>query len=188
MAIWRWLCKPWAEMSHLNFATVGHIFEALSGAQIMDTISRFKSWEVRSPELQTRCDLEVKWRSYGCLKTSAQSWARISQPRRHLEGCFAAAKPLFGTRVPFAAQFPSFRSCDTPAKSLLNFEMVAKWFPSFRMAAEMLQASKMVCENATLLRNDLQASEWLRKCSKLQKWFVNMPLFCENAPSFKNGL
>ena len=47
-------------MSHLNFATVGHIFEALSGAQIMHMISRFKAWEVRSPALQMVRDLEVK--------------------------------------------------------------------------------------------------------------------------------
>ncbi|KAL6312691.1 hypothetical protein AAG906_008909 [Vitis piasezkii] len=35
-------------------------FEALPGAKIMHTISRFKAWEVRSPALQTVCDLEVK--------------------------------------------------------------------------------------------------------------------------------
>ena len=79
MAVWRWLCKPWAEMLHLHFANVGHIFEALFGAQIMHTISRFKSWEVRSPALQTVCDLEVKWRSYGHLKKTAPSWRVISK-------------------------------------------------------------------------------------------------------------
>ena len=57
----------------LHFATVGCIFEALSGAQIMHTISRFESWEVRSPELQTVLDLELKRRSYGRLKMSAQT-------------------------------------------------------------------------------------------------------------------
>ena len=31
--------------------TVGHIFEALPGSQIMHTIFRFESWEVRSPVL-----------------------------------------------------------------------------------------------------------------------------------------
>ena len=106
MAVWRWLCKPWTKMLHPHFATVGHIFEALSGAQIMHTISCFKAWEVRSPELQTVHNLELKPRSYGLLKTSEQSWARISQPRHHLEGCFAAAKPLFGTRVSFSSTVP----------------------------------------------------------------------------------
>ena len=53
--------------------TVGHIFEVIPGAKIMHTISRFESWEVRSPALQTVRDLEVKRRSYGHLKTTMQS-------------------------------------------------------------------------------------------------------------------
>ena len=144
---------------------------SLPEVQIMHTIYRFKAWEVRSPVLQTVRDLEMKWRSYGRLKTSMQTWAGISQPRRHLEGCFAAAKPLFGTRVPFAAQFPHFeaaiwlRNHLWAAKSLLSYEMECENSPPLRNpppAAKMLQASKMVCEHATLLRNDLQASKWLR--------------------------
>ena len=134
MAVWRWLCKPWAEMSHLHFATVEHIFEALPGAQIMHTISGFKSWEVRSPELQTVRDLEVKWISYGRLKTSAKSWAGISQPRPHLEGCFAAAKPLFGTRVPFFSIAP------------------------------LISKLRYGCEITFELQNHLQASKWPSNC------------------------
>ena len=56
-----------------NFATVGHNFEALPGAQIMHMICRFKAWEVRNLELQTVCDLDLKRRSYGRLKTTMQS-------------------------------------------------------------------------------------------------------------------
>ncbi|RVW91291.1 hypothetical protein CK203_035478 [Vitis vinifera] len=52
-----------------NFATVRHVFEALSGAQIMHTICRFEAWEVRNLELQTVCELDLKRRSYGHLKT-----------------------------------------------------------------------------------------------------------------------
>ena len=52
------------------FFTVGHIFEALLGTQIMHTIFHFKAWEVRSPMLQTVRDLELKRKSYGCLKTN----------------------------------------------------------------------------------------------------------------------
>ena len=138
MVVWRWLCKSWVEMSHLHFAIIGYIFEALPRAQIMHTISRFKAWEVRSPALQTVHDLEVKRRSYGRLKTSAQSWAGISQPRHHLEGCFAAAKPLFGTRVPFRSPVHSFCSCEINF-GLRNHFGATKW-----------------------LRNDLQALKWLR--------------------------
>ena len=43
-----------------NFATVGHNFEALSGAQIMHMICHFKAWEVRNPVLQTVHDLDLK--------------------------------------------------------------------------------------------------------------------------------
>ena len=75
-------------MEILHFAIVGHIFEGLPGAQIMHTISLFESWEVRSPELQTVLNLELKRRSYGRLKTIAQS----------TNGNFAAAK--------WAAKFP----------------------------------------------------------------------------------
>ena len=43
-----------------NFATVGHVFGALSGAQIMHMICHFKAWEVRNPVLQTVHDLDLK--------------------------------------------------------------------------------------------------------------------------------
>ena len=56
-----------------NFATVGHNFEALTGAQIMHMICHFKAWEVRNPALQTVCDLDLKQRSYDRLKTTMQS-------------------------------------------------------------------------------------------------------------------
>ena len=51
------------------------------------------------------CFATTKWlRNLHALKSS------ISQPRRHSEGCFAASKPPFGTRVPFC-------SCEMVAKS-----------------------------------------------------------------------
>nr|CAN82707.1 hypothetical protein VITISV_037844 [Vitis vinifera] len=43
---------PTCEFECENFTTVGHIFEALPGAQIMHMISRFEAWEVRNPVLQ----------------------------------------------------------------------------------------------------------------------------------------
>ena len=75
--------QSWTEMlqPHPHFATVGHIFEALLGAQIMYTISRFKSWEVRIPELQTVLNLELKRRSYCRLKMTVQSWTKMLQPQ-----------------------------------------------------------------------------------------------------------
>nr|CAN76774.1 hypothetical protein VITISV_021524 [Vitis vinifera] len=140
-------------MSHLHFATVGHIFEALPGAQIMYTISCFKSWEVRSPELQTVHNLELKQRSYGHLKTSAQSLAGISQPRHHLEGCFAAVKPLFGTRVPFSSTVPLILklrySCEITFELRNGYEMISKLRNGCEITSKHrngLQIAKLTCE------------------------------------------
>ena len=76
------------------FASVGHNFEALPGAQIIHIICRFEAWEVRNLVLQTVHDLDLKRRSYGRLKTNAQS----------TNGNFAA-------KAPFRRWF---RSCETP--------------------------------------------------------------------------
>ena len=56
-----------------HFATVGHVFGALPGAQIMHMICRFKDWEVINPDIQIVCDLNLKRRSYGRLKMTMQS-------------------------------------------------------------------------------------------------------------------
>ncbi|KAL6310969.1 hypothetical protein AAG906_021579 [Vitis piasezkii] len=53
-----------------NFTTVGRIFEALPGAQIMHMIYHFEAWEVRNSALQTTHDLDLKRRRYGHLKTT----------------------------------------------------------------------------------------------------------------------
>ena len=154
-----------------NFATVGHNFEALSGAQIMHMISRFKSWEVRSPYLQTVLNLDLKWRSYGRLKTRAQSWTGISQSRRHLEGCFATAKPIFGTRVPFAAQFPSFWSCDTAAKSILSCEITFELWNDCKMISKLRNG----CEITSKHRKGLQIPKLTCEMEEgLQKHFAKL--------------
>ena len=70
---------------------------------------------------------------------SDKAWkSLISQPKFHSAGYFAIAKAILAHVCHFAAPYTHFRA----AKSLLSCEMV--------------------CENATLLRNDLQASKWLR--------------------------
>ena len=71
-------------------------FGALHGAQIMYTICRFESWEVRSPALQTVHDLDLKRRSYGILKMN-----RAKPNRKFFD--FAVAPPF--RRV--------FRNCET---------------------------------------------------------------------------
>ena len=51
---------------------------ALPGVQFLHAIYHFEAREVRSPTLQTVCNLELKRGSYGCLKVTAQSWGGIS--------------------------------------------------------------------------------------------------------------
>ncbi|KAL6332437.1 hypothetical protein AAG906_008013 [Vitis piasezkii] len=54
----------------------------------------------------------AKWlRAFHALRSS------VSQPKRHFEGCFAATKPPFGTRVPFFSPVHSFHNCEMVVKS-----------------------------------------------------------------------
>ena len=121
-----------------------------------------KSWEVKSPALQTVRDLEVKWRNYGRLKTSAQSWAGISQLRRHLEGCFVASKPPFGTRVPL-------HSTSTPISQLWNGLRKSPFSVKFPFCCEMISKLQNGCE----IRNDLQIAKLTCEMEEgLQKHFA----------------
>nr|CAN70701.1 hypothetical protein VITISV_035125 [Vitis vinifera] len=96
---------------------------------------------------------------------------------------FAAAKPSLAHECHFAAQEPPFRSCETAAKlqNVKNPNFAAKApFGRLRnelrkwpLAAKSPLGSEMVCENATLLRNDLQASKWLRNDLQASKWLRN---------------
>ncbi|WKA10653.1 hypothetical protein VitviT2T_028216 [Vitis vinifera] len=45
----------------------------------------------------------------------------------------------------------------------------------------------MVCENATLLRNDLQASKWLRNHLQAVKWAAKLPIACKITSKLQNG-
>ena len=53
-------------------------FGALPRVHCLLTIYHFEAQEVRSPTLQTVCNLELKQRSYGQLKATVQSWKWIS--------------------------------------------------------------------------------------------------------------
>ena len=66
----------------------------------MHTIYRFKAREVRSPTLQTVYESELKRRSYSHWKTTAPSWAKISQLRNQLRNQPFLAKPPASTPVP----------------------------------------------------------------------------------------
>ena len=82
----------------------------------MHTILRFEAREVRSITIQMVHELELKRRSYGRLKTTAQSWAEISQPKAHFAAAKWDAKPTFGTRVPFCSP-----------ELLITFKALSSW-------------------------------------------------------------
>ena len=79
-----------------------------------------KSSQLRRGPLAHECHFTAPY-----IRFAAMKWLRnlhalkssISQPRRHSEGCFAAAKPPFSIRVPFCSSVHSFRSCEIVAKS-----------------------------------------------------------------------
>ena len=74
----------------------------------MHIICCLESREVRSPTLQTVCESELKQRSYGRLKTTASSCAKISQPKAH-----------FATKWNPLAKFRKvFRNCKTTSKHM----------------------------------------------------------------------
>ena len=124
----------------------------------MHTICRFEAWEVRSPTLQTVHESELK-RSYGCLKTTEQSWAKwaakisqgVSQLRNH---------PL-AHECHFAAPPPHFAAV----------KWVVKMYPP--------------CKNAPWLQN----GAWLRNGLQVMNQVANhlqvaeSPLSCENTNS-----
>ncbi|WKA03790.1 hypothetical protein VitviT2T_021879 [Vitis vinifera] len=73
------------------------------------------------------------------------------------------------------------------AKSLLSYEMGCENSPLLRNpppAAKMLQASKMVCEIAHCLQNDLQVLKRLRNHLQAYKWPSNCEIDLQNGGRF----
>ena len=117
----------------------------------MSRISHFKDREVRSPTLQMVHELELKRRSYGHLKTTAQSWAEISQPKAHFAAAKWAAKPTFGTRVPFRSPCLHLRSCE----------------PRWEITSKLQMKLRII----SMLRNHLQVVKSHSTCKiKVQTW------------------
>ena len=76
--------------------------------------------QLRRGPLAHECHFAAKYTRFAAAKWLRifHAWrSTVSQPRRHLEGCFAATKPPFGTQVPFQSPVHSFRSCKMLAKS-----------------------------------------------------------------------
>ena len=54
-------------------------FGEIIGVHFIHTIYHFEAWKVKYLTLQIVCKLKLKWKSYGHLKTTAQSWKVISK-------------------------------------------------------------------------------------------------------------
>ena len=131
-------------------------FQVFTRVHFMHTICRFESREVRSPMLQMVCKLELKWRSYGHLKTTTQSWAKISQLRNELRNeihlwnfarCFAAVKPPASTHVCHFASWNSiFAAINHVAKSPPSWESSCKSSPSCEITNSTCKIKVQTCK------------------------------------------
>ena len=65
-------------------------------------------------QLRIGCDFFNAWRP------------AVSQPKHHFEGCFAAAKPPFGTRAPVRRAVRPFHSCEMGCEIDAEFSLTAK--------------------------------------------------------------
>ena len=149
-------------------------FLSLPKVQIMHTILCFEAQEVRSPELQTVLDLDLKRRSCSHLKTNAQS----------ISGNFAAAPPF--RRVFCSCKTTLWHTSATLQHPYAHFA-TAKWAVKIALLREihppLRKCSKLkkwavkfpfCCQMISKLPNGCEMN------SKLQNGY-------ENAPGFKVG-
>ena len=130
-------------------------FRVLPGVHFMHTISHFKAWEFRSPTLQTVHELELKWRSYGRLKTTTSSctkWAaEISQLRNELRNpplaheCHFAAHASIFTAANHVAKSPP--SCE----SSLSCGIIFKLWNHLQVAKPKLKLAKWIIQHVNHL-------------------------------------
>ena len=66
-------CEKSQFHSRTPFRQLLDTFRSLHEVQIMHAISRWKAWEVTSPQLQTVLDFDLKRKSYGRLKMTVQT-------------------------------------------------------------------------------------------------------------------
>ena len=100
-------------------------FGSLTGAQIMYTIHCFEAWEVRIPTLQTVCKLEVKWRSYSCLKMTTQTMSgNIAPP---FCNCWTHFGALYGAQIIHTISHFEFWEVMSPdLQTVLDLELKRK--------------------------------------------------------------
>ena len=150
MAVWRWLSKPWAEMSHLHFATIGHILEHFLEFKLCilylvsklgnSGVQRFKwcaNWSWNE-------EIMAVWRQPHQAVQKFRSPKPISQLRneprneihlRNFSRCFAASKPPPRTRVPLR----KLKLHPQAVKQVANHLQVAESPPSCKITNSTLK-------------------------------------------------
>ncbi|RVW13808.1 hypothetical protein CK203_083605 [Vitis vinifera] len=131
-------------------------FGALHGSKIMHTISHFEAWEVRSPALQTSCP--------------------------HFEGCFAAAKPPFSTRVPLRSTRTPFHSYEMGCENsppprihppLRKCSKLKKWAAKFPFCCQMISKLPNGCEMISKLQNGYENAPDIKMSFETPLWLRN---------------
>ncbi|RVW76707.1 hypothetical protein CK203_047534 [Vitis vinifera] len=74
-------CEKSQFHSRTPFRQLLDTFRSFPEVQIMHAISHLKAWEVTSPQLQTVLDLDLKRKSYGCLKKTVQTMSGNLAPQ-----------------------------------------------------------------------------------------------------------
>ena len=88
----------------------------------------------------------AKWlRNLHALKSST------SQPRRHFKGCFAAAKPPFGTRVPLRSIVRPFCSCEMGYENDAEIPLAAKTLSHCEIHDSSLQKTPLLRKGTVTL-------------------------------------
>ena len=105
-------------------------FQSLYEVHFMYTICFFKSREFSSPTLQTVHKLELKRRSYGCLKTTASSCAKFRSPKPISQLRNKLRNPPLAHECHFAAHVSIFAAANHIEKSPLSCEWSCKSSPS----------------------------------------------------------
>ena len=88
-----------------------------------------KFLQLRRDPLAHECHFAAKYTHFATVKWLRNLHALISstsQPRRHFEGCFAAAKPPFGTRVPLRSTVRPFHNCEMGCENDAKIPLAVK--------------------------------------------------------------
>ncbi|RVW63339.1 hypothetical protein CK203_058251 [Vitis vinifera] len=132
-------CETAAKLQNvkiLNFAAKAPFRREFRNCKtIFGTRVPFRSTVNLISQLRNGCEIQKKKKKQSLCSEKK----KISQPKPHFAGCFAAAKPPFGTRMPFRSPIHSFRGCEITFELRNGCEIISK-------RRNDLQIAKLTCE------------------------------------------